>query len=196
MATNENELYINILCWHLRQMADRLSQIPEDRWDWSPHVAAPTARTLAAHAWQWLICDRQHIAEPNALQHAPIPDPPADPPAMCRALAEETDHWEALIRGLTSEQLAAPHRQFNGYPMTVRDFVGHMVQNCIYKNGQLATLYFALGLDGEGPYKAPFPNPLYADLRKRADREKHQEAATAELAEQIGAIRPKSREQL
>jgi hypothetical protein len=32
------------------------------------------------------------------------------------------------------------------------------------KNGQLSTLYFALGLDGDAPYAAPFPNPIYAEL--------------------------------
>jgi hypothetical protein len=47
-----------------------------------------------------------------------------------------------------------------------------MIQNCIYKNGQLATIYFALGLDGTEPYEAPFPNPIYeqawAALAERA----------------------------
>ena len=36
-----------------------------------------------------------------------------------------------------------------------------MYQNCVYKSGQISMIYFALGLDGEGPYEADFPNPIY-----------------------------------
>lgn len=38
-----------------------------------------------------------------------------------------------------------------------------MIKNCIYKNGQFATLYFALGLDGTESYAVPFPNPEYEE---------------------------------
>jgi hypothetical protein len=62
--------------------------------------------------------------------------------------------------------MESPRSQFNEYPMLVRVFVGHIVQNSIYKHGQLATLYFALGLDGDAPYDAPFPNPIYAKLHE------------------------------
>ena len=48
--------------------------------------------------------------------------------------------------------------------MNVRWFVGHMVQNTIYKHGQFSTIFFAQGLDGDGPYEAPFPNPIYAEV--------------------------------
>lgn len=140
----------------------------------APNIAAPTARILAAHAWQGLICDRYHIEEPDTLLHPRIPDPPREPQAMAEALKEETVLWERMILALTPEELAAPRRQFNNSPMTVRDFVCHMIQNCIYKNGQFATLYFALGLDGAEPYDCPFPNPLYESLhqaeRVRAER--------------------------
>ena len=95
----------------------------------------------------------------------------AEPPSLCQELAaqvrqaapaatesvlitgvataqpEEPDRWEALIRSLTPEQLDEPRRQFNGdYEVGVRGFVCHMIQNCIYKHGQFATLFFALGL--------------------------------------------------
>ena len=162
----ENEAYASLLIDHLRVMARRLRQIPTDKWDWTPHVAAPTARILAAHAWQWLICDRQHIDEPDALKHARIPDPPADAQAMCDVLEEETDRWNEMILALTPEQLAAPRRQFNDdFQLDVRWFICHMIQNTIYKNGQLATLYFALEFDGTEPYTAPFPNPIYEELQ-------------------------------
>ena len=48
--------------------------------------------------------------------------------------------------------------------MNVRGFIAHMIQNVIYKHGQFATIFFALGMDGDGPYTAPFPNPIYKEL--------------------------------
>ena len=168
---NENELYARNLCGHLRQMVHNLRQIPEDKWDWTFAPPAPTPRILATHAYQWLVCDRQHIAEPDVTKHVLVPDAPRDPAALCDALAQETENWDRLIQSLTPEQLDLPRAQFGEYPMNVRGFVGHMIQNCIYKNGQLATLYFALGLDGTEPYDAPFPNPIYKEIwAARAER--------------------------
>jgi hypothetical protein len=165
LPTSETEAYAGLLIPHLRAMTDSLRKLDADQWDWTPDVAAPTARILAAHAWQWLICDRRHIAEPDALKHLDIPDPPKDPQAMCDALSEETDRWEKMILGFTPEELDAPRSQFNSYPRTVRNFICHVIQNSIYKNGQFATLFFALGHDGTAPYAAPLPNPIYAELR-------------------------------
>ncbi|MBV9852637.1 MAG: hypothetical protein JO250_23500 [Armatimonadetes bacterium] len=172
MYHNENEAYAGLLCGHLREMTERLRLIPEDLWDWSPAPPAPTARVLAAHTWQWLVCDRQHLLEPDAQKHPAVPDPPADPNVLCDLLAEETDCWEVLVLSLTPEQLNEPRLQFNSKQRGVRNFVCHMIQNCIYKHGQLATLFFALGLDGAEPYTAPFPNDIYADMRAMY-REQH-----------------------
>ena len=159
---SENEAYASLLCGHLEEFTARLRQLPPEKWDWTPDPAGPTARILATHAWQWLQCDRQHIAEPDASEHWRIPEPPSDLEAMCNALQEETDRWRALLLGLTPEQLEEGRAQFNGnFPMNVRAFVCHMIQNTIYKHGQFATLYFVLGLDGTEPYSAPFPNPIY-----------------------------------
>ena len=164
--TTENEAYAGLLCSHLRGMVWRLRQLPADKWDWTPDPAAPTARILARHTWQWLICDRHHIEEPDALLHPLVPEAPTDVNAMCDELAAETERWEELIRSLTPEQLSEPRMQFNQWDMgTVRDFVCHMIQNSIYKHGQFSTLYFALGLDGTDPYDAPWPNPIYESLR-------------------------------
>ncbi|MBV9848253.1 MAG: DinB family protein [Armatimonadetes bacterium] len=165
MYRNENEAYAGMLCGHLRDMTERLRLLPAHLWDWAPAPPAPTARILTAHTWQWLVCDRQHLAEPDARRHPLVPAPPADPKAMCDLLAEETERWQALILSLTPEQLDAPRLQFNGRARGVRNFVCHMVQNSIYKHGQLTTLFFALGLDGDGPYTAPFPNDLYQSMR-------------------------------
>ncbi|MBC8103584.1 MAG: DinB family protein [Cytophagales bacterium] len=165
LPTGENEAYVWLLCGHLWGMSRRLRKLPADRWDWTPNVAAPTARILAAHAWQWLICDRQHILISDATRHDRIPDPPADPTAMCDALDMENENWRRLLLSLTPAQLAEERRQFNDTdPLTVRWFVTHMIQNLIYKHGQFSTLYFALGLDGTEPYAAPFPNPIYAEV--------------------------------
>lgn len=160
----ENQAYERLLREHLEKFVKRLRQIPPEQWDWTPAPSAPTARILAAHAWQWLQCDRQHIAEPDASKHGRIPAPPENPLEMCDALAAETEQWRKLIRNLTPEQMAAPRVQFcYDDPLNVRGFICHMIQNCIYKHGQLATLYFALGLDGSEPYSAPFPNEEYEE---------------------------------
>jgi len=166
MLTTENQAYASLLCSHLRGFAHRLRQLGPEMWDWTPSPAAPTARILAVHTWQWLICDRQHIEEPDALHHPLVQEPPAETAALCDALELETSHWDKLISELTPEQFAGMRSQFNGYPMNTRDFVCHMIQNCIYKHGQFSTLYFAMGLDGDAPYDAPFPNPIYLDLRE------------------------------
>ena len=168
--TPETQNLLWLLRMHVRAMTQRLRQIPEDKWDWTFAPPAPTPRVLAAHAWQWLICDRQHIEEPDALKHALIPDPPAVPAAMCDALDAEMDRWQELLGRLTPDAMEEPRHQFNDYPMPVRGFVGHILQNTIYKNGQLATLYYALGLDGDAPYDAPFPNPIYEEMHKGQGR--------------------------
>lgn len=158
----ENEAYALVLCGHLESFIYRLRRLPADKWDWTPDPAAPTARILAVHTWQWLQCDRQHIVEPDASRHSRIPEAPADHQALCDALQEETERWRDLLETLTPEQLDAERTQFNGdAPMNIRGFVCHMVQNTIYKHGQFSTLYFALGLDGTEAYTAPFPNPIY-----------------------------------
>ncbi|MGI4787618.1 MAG: DinB family protein [Janthinobacterium lividum] len=162
----ENALYATNLCGHLRGMVHRMRQLPADKHDWTFAPPAPTPRILANHTWQWLVCDRQHIEEPDAAKHTLIPESPADFGLLCDALAKETDRWEQMILALTPDQLDSMRSQFNDYPMTVRDFLGHMLQNCIYKHGQFSTLYFALGLDGDIPYDAPFPNPFYAELHE------------------------------
>jgi hypothetical protein len=158
--------YKQHLCGHVRYMAHRLRKLPADKWDWAPDVAAPTARILATHTWQWLICDRQHINEPDPTKHPLIPDAPIDPTAMCDAIDTEIGEWEKMIDGLTPEQLVQPRTQFGQGDINVLWFLGHMLQNCIYKHGQFSTLFFALGLDGTEPYDAPFPNTYYRMLHE------------------------------
>ena len=163
--TKEQENCANILCGHLKWMETNLRQLTPEHWDWTPAPAAPTARILAKHAWQWLICDRQHINEPDIAKHVNIPEAPTDPILMCDALAEETENWRKLITEFPEERWEEPRKQFGNHEMTVRKFVYHMIQNTIYKNGQFSTLYYALGYDGTEPYAAPFPNPIYAEVK-------------------------------
>ena len=66
---NENEAYADLLCGHLEGFVWRLRRLPPEQWDYQFAPPAPSPRTLAVHAWQWLICDRQHIAEPDARLH-------------------------------------------------------------------------------------------------------------------------------
>jgi hypothetical protein len=165
---NENEAYAWLLCHHLNGISYRLRRMTPEHADWTPDPAAPTARIVAVHAWQWLICDRHHIAEPDATRHPVVPEPPEDLTELCDAIDAENERWLDLLLSLTAERLAEKRHQFNreGH-LSVRWFVCHMIQNAIYKHGQLASQYFALGYDGTEPYTAPFPNAIYDQLGLR-----------------------------
>jgi uncharacterized damage-inducible protein DinB len=160
------EALSSILLMHLRSMANSLRKLPADKWDWTYAPPAPTPRILATHALAWLQCDRQHINNADVMTHVPVPEPPTAPDAICAAMEAEANEWEKLLQGLTPADLDRPARQFGNpnYEINVRWFVAHMVQNVIYKHGQFATIFFALGLDGEEPYEAPYPNPIYKEV--------------------------------
>lgn len=164
--TNENELYESVLCGHIGFIIWQIRQTPREQFDFTFAPPAPSPRTVAVHAWQWLICDRNHINEPDASRHPRVPDPPEDKDALADAIAEEKENWHQLIRSLTPEKLEEPRLQFND-PETrwnVRGFLAHIIQNTIYKSGQMSTTFYGLGLDGTEPYKAPFPNEIYEEL--------------------------------
>lgn len=160
----EQEAYEDLLCGHLEGFVWRLRKMPPDQFDYQPAPPAPSPRILATHTYQWLVCDRHHITEPDARKHPRVPDPPQDAQGLIASLAEETENWRQLLRGLSDADLDVPRSQFNQYPMNVRGFVCHMIQNTIYKHGQFSTIFFALGHDGVEPYTAPFPNPIYEEL--------------------------------
>ena len=162
--SNENEAYIELLCGHLQRLTRRLRRIPAERWEWQPTIAAPSPRLLAQHAWLWLVSDRLHLLEPDATRHEPPADPPTAQDELCALLDEESCQWRSLLHELTPERLSEPRRAFNWRPVNVRWLVWHMCQNVIYKHGQLATLYFMLGLDGDEPYRAPLPQDDYERL--------------------------------
>ena len=141
-------------------------KMSDEQFDFTYHVAAPTARTLITHAWQWLICDRYHIEEPDASKHAKVPDAPEDKDALCVELAAEITRWDEMLKAMPTEKLDEVRHQFNdtGFDWSVRGCVYHMLQNVIYKHGQLSYLAFSFGLDGTEPYAAPFPNPIYKEI--------------------------------
>jgi hypothetical protein len=162
MTTNtEIEAYSSLLFGHLIPIIRRLRQIPADRWEWQIEPPSPSPRILAEHSWSWLASDRRHILGAKPDDGFRLPDPPNDQQAMCGLLAEEMAEWKTLLNRMTPEILAEPRLSFGWQPYTVRGLICHMIQNLIYKHGQLSTLYFALGLDGTEPYTAPFPNYDY-----------------------------------
>ena len=58
---NETELYQRMLCGYLESMVYWLRKIPEEQWDWTPAVCAPTSRQVAEHTWVTLVCDHPWI---------------------------------------------------------------------------------------------------------------------------------------
>lgn len=165
---NELELYEMFLTFHMAKIVEKLSVMSTEHWDWTPHEAAPTARKCAEHALQWLICDRQHILELNAKQHALVPESPTDREEFCRAFDKEIENWRNLLQSLQPEELNDDRHQFGFLErsVNVRFFIGHMFQNVVYKHGQISELFFALGYDGDSPYTAPLPNPIYQNARQ------------------------------
>lgn len=178
----ENEAYVELLCRHLADMIQRLRTIPAEQWDWTPAPSAPSPRIIAQHTWNWLVADRQHLQEPNVTQHLPIPDSPTDPEALCEALEAERDYWRETLPALTPEQLAEERFQFGMAPFGMRTLVTHITQQVIYKHGQLSTLYFALGLDGEAPYTAPYPNDDYARVAEMMQHPLHHAILSDDIA--------------
>jgi len=163
VLNSEIEAYASLLLGHLRGMIGGLRKLPQDKWDWTYSLPAPTPRILATHALAWLQCDRQHIRNTDCSTHRPVPEAPATPEQICDAMDKEADEWEALLQSLTEQDLDRSCLQFGHAEASfnVRGFIAHMIQNVIYKHGQFATIFFAIGMDGDGPYEAPFPNPIY-----------------------------------
>ena len=135
--------------------------IPEDKWNWSFSERTPTPREVCEHTFAWLWCDRQQMTVPDRSLHRPTPDPPPARDSMVRLLEEEAMEWRRVVRALTPEMLLDERESWNGETRNIRSFLFHMGQNVVYKAGQIWTLAFELGLDGSGPYDAPYPNRYY-----------------------------------
>ena len=135
--------------------------IPAEKWNWSFSERTPTAREICEHTFAWLVCDRQQMTVPEASRHEPTPDPPADRDAMVALLENEAREWRKMVRSLTPDRLLEVREPWQGYPRNLRSFLFHMGQNVVYKAGQIWMLAFELGVDGDGPYDAPYPNRFY-----------------------------------
>ena len=136
--------------------------IPDDKWNWSFSERTPTAREICEHTFAWLWCDRQQMTVLDRAKHQPTPDPPADRQQMIQLLEEEAKEWQRLVRSLIGKDLLEERDPWDdGLPRAFRSFLFHMGQNVIYKAGQIWMIAFELGLDGTGPYDAPYPNAMY-----------------------------------
>ena len=164
--SSELEIVSYNLLGNARKILRWARQLTPDQLDFTYSPSAPTARNLVIHTWQWLACDRQHIEQPDASQHALILEAPADPEALFEEFEAELDRWQALLAGLTDNRLDEVRHQFNeaDSDWSVRAVLYHMLQNILYKLGQFSYLYYAFGLDGTAPYEAPFPNPIYKEV--------------------------------
>jgi hypothetical protein len=164
--TSDLEQAHDNLIGHLKCIHRWASRMSDEQFDFTYNPAAPTGRTLVTHTWQWLICDRMHIEEPDASKHSRVPEPPTDRLALIAELETEAKRWDEMLRAMPAEKLDEVRHQFNdtGFEWSVRGCVYHMLQNVIYKNGQLSYLAFSFGLDGTDPYDAPFPNPIYEEI--------------------------------
>ena len=168
VLTSELANYDRMLEDHLGAMIRGLRRLKPEHRDWTPDQAAPSCRVIAEHAWQWMVCDRQHITEPDASLHAEIPEAPRDSTQLCLILEQELYTWRELISSLPAELLDEPRFHFGieENTMNIRSLIGHTIQNVVYKHGQFAVLFYALGYDGDLPYSAPLPNAIYAVARR------------------------------
>src|SRR5947199_210772 len=116
---SETDAYATLLHWYVSRFVERLRKLPPEQWDLQIATPAPSPRTLAVHAWQCLVCDRQHILEPNVNLHPDVPPPPQDEQAMCDVLQAEADTWRDMIMGLTSQQLDEPRSQFGVFDTNI-----------------------------------------------------------------------------
>jgi hypothetical protein len=158
---NELELFEVMVADYVGSIVRAAKLIPDERWNWSYSERTPTAREICEHTFAWLYCDRQQMTISDRSQHRPTPDLPPDRASMIQLLLEEAGEWRLLIQSLTPDQLQLEHEPWVGQTRNVRGFLFHMGQNVIYKAGQIWMLCFELGLDGLGPYDAPYPNQIY-----------------------------------
>jgi hypothetical protein len=168
---DENQADARLLCSHLRLMTKRLRTLSVEQWDQLLTPTAPTVRQLATHIYQWLVCDRQHIERADARHHPLVPDAPAETELLCLVIEEEVERWEQLFSTLTPSRMLETRAQFDdpGYVFNVRGLVVHTLRSTLYKHGQMMTLFYAMGLDGDEAYAAPLPNEYYAEIKAQGD---------------------------
>jgi hypothetical protein len=158
---SELEVFEEMTAAYVGSLVRAARLIPDDKWNWSFSERTPTPREICEHTFAWLYCDRQQLTVSDRSRHRPTPDLPPDREAMIRLLHDEAGEWRRLVRSLTPDEMLREHETWDGQMRNVRAFLFHMGQNVIYKAGQIWMLCFELGLDGQGPYDAPWPNRIY-----------------------------------
>jgi hypothetical protein len=155
----ENDAYSYLLSSSLNEVIQRLRAIPGEKWEWAPAPDAPSAKIIGELVLAWLVCDRQHLCEPDTTLHTPVAASPATADALCGALEAERSAWCEIIAALTPEQFGEKRYHFGSWPLNVRELVAHIIQLVIYNSGQLSSLCFALPVGGANP--VPHPNHHY-----------------------------------
>src|SRR5579885_3362364 len=156
----EAESYDWLLQNHLEKLIVRSKAMSDEQWNWKPSPPSPCAREIVEHACIWLLTDRLQIEAQQDLLTWRAPALPDGREQMIAELEAESARWRKMLTTMDDSVLNEPRRRHGIFPSTVRFFVQHMVQNVSYKSGQLATLFFAQGLDGAEPFVAPMPNEL------------------------------------
>ena len=156
----EAKSYDRLLQLHLDKMIERCHKMSDEQWNWRPTPPAPSTKEVVEHAWIWLVMDRLHIENEIDMAAWQASSPPASRTLMIAEFERETKRWHEMLTSMDNRVLDQDRKRSGIFRATVRYFVQHMVQNVIYKSGQLSTLYFAQGLDGEAPFKAPMPNEI------------------------------------
>jgi hypothetical protein len=168
----ETELYSKLLESYISEMLEKLNLLSEDQWCWQPSPPVPSAQMLATNALEWMICDRQHINEPDAKFHDPIPPTPVERECVMERLSAELKEWVRLLSQIRVEDLEAPRRQFNRLDaddQNVRWMMLNAVDNVARRLGELTPLWLALGHGGADPYQNKLPHECYERLKPQID---------------------------
>ena len=136
----------------------------DEQWTWRPSAPAPNAKETVSHALAWMISDRMHLEERADVATADV-DIPTSQKDLLGALKEEADKWRSWLSKADSRELSKKVKRYGILPVTKRFFVGHALQNLVYKSGQLSVLYFTQGLDGDAPFTAPMPKDILEMLQ-------------------------------
>jgi hypothetical protein len=158
---SELELFEMMTADYVGSIVRAAKAIPDEKWNWSFSPMTPSAREICEHAFVWLWCDRQQLTVADRDLHRPTPDLPGGQEATISLLVGEAEEWRRMVRSLMPEVLSDLGVPWPGETRTVRSFLFHAGQHIIYKAGQIWMLYFGLGLDGNAPYSAPYPNNIY-----------------------------------
>ncbi len=149
--------------YHADNIIKRSEAMTHEQWTWRPAIPAPNSQETASHALAWMISDRMHLEEQPNLHSAKV-DIADNKNDLIEQFKREAEIWREWLSKADHRELNKKVKRFGIFPMTKRFFVGHALQNLVYKSGQLSILYFAQGLDGDAPFNAPMPEQILETL--------------------------------